>query len=174
MLDKIILFFCLFKLATVNRSSRLGCYFCNDIVAATNSQRDRSMDQQCTVTRPGLSFIASALAVEMMVALLHSPCGGLSHPAMNTDDITTTGASAESETEGITPIPHQIRGSLSNYSQILPQVFQNVLVLFVIGSITHDIIFLYADASIFLLHGMFSTCGDSVSIAWIRVCPGGL
>lgn len=109
--------------------SRLGCYFCNDIVAATNSQKDRTLDQQCTVTRPGLSFIASALAVELMVAL--------SHPKVSRDDEDEEAVSDTSPVDRNAPpeIPHQIRGSVAGFTQFTPHVrIGSILVIFMVDS----------------------------------------
>eukprot|EP01116_Phalansterium_solitarium_P005562 TRINITY_DN1735_c0_g2_i2.p1 TRINITY_DN1735_c0_g2~~TRINITY_DN1735_c0_g2_i2.p1 ORF type:complete len:716 (+),score=212.12 TRINITY_DN1735_c0_g2_i2:935-3082(+) len=93
-------------------STGLGCYFCNDVVAPQNSLQDRSLDQQCTVTRPGLSAMCSALAVEMLVSLLHHPLG-VHAPADVACDISQT---PEHEF-GL--IPHSIRGFLTHFTNLL-------------------------------------------------------
>lgn len=100
---------------TTAKYDRLGCYFCNDIVAAVNSQKDRSLDQQCTVTRPGLSYIAAGIAVELMVAILHSPLYH-THPAADHSNATSKPVPDDS----VSPIPHQLRGSLMRFTQIAP------------------------------------------------------
>ena len=51
---------------------RLGCYFCQDVVAPLDSTAGRAIDQQCTVARPGLAPLAGALAVEMLAAMVQA------------------------------------------------------------------------------------------------------
>lgn len=99
------------SLADNNRGQRLGCYFCNDVVAPIDSTTNRTLDQQCTVTRPGLAPIASSLAVELLVGILHHPLG-ISAKAEFANSIDTGG----DQPLGI--LPHQIRGSLSQFSQM--------------------------------------------------------
>ncbi|KAF3334964.1 ubiquitin-like modifier-activating enzyme atg7 isoform X1 [Carex littledalei] len=91
---------------------RLGCYFCNDVVAPIDSVSNRTLDQQCTVTRPGLAPIASALAVELLVGLLHHP-NKINAKGENAGSIVS---SSEETPLGI--LPHQIRGSISQSSQL--------------------------------------------------------
>ncbi|KAL1976416.1 hypothetical protein VTN31DRAFT_2698 [Thermomyces dupontii] len=93
-----------------DREPGLGCYFCNDVVAPMNSLKDQTLDQQCTVTRPGVSAIASALLVELFVSVVQHPDGPAAPaPAVQNPD------------QGNHPlglVPHQIRGYLSNFSNV--------------------------------------------------------
>lgn len=93
-----------------NTAPRLGCYFCNDVVAPANSMLRRTLDQQCTVSRPGLSMVASALAVELMVTLLHHPLKGLADADLVGDD--DNAASSEDGKSPLGGVPHQIRATL--------------------------------------------------------------
>ncbi len=89
-----------------------GCYFCADIVTPANSLRDRSLDQQCTVTRPGLSMIASALAAEIAVAAVQCKAGSRA-PVISDDDEDDGGdTDVGSTTNGLGALPQQVRGSL--------------------------------------------------------------
>eukprot|EP01104_Vermistella_antarctica_P018864 TRINITY_DN7161_c0_g1_i1.p1 TRINITY_DN7161_c0_g1~~TRINITY_DN7161_c0_g1_i1.p1 ORF type:complete len:741 (+),score=150.32 TRINITY_DN7161_c0_g1_i1:56-2278(+) len=88
-------------------SSQLGCYFCNDVVAPQDSLTDRTLDQMCTVTRPGVSLQASCIAVELLVALLHHPKRG--HAAAENSKTLY-----EATDSSIGLVPHQVRGFLSH------------------------------------------------------------
>ncbi|KAF4551447.1 Ubiquitin-like modifier-activating enzyme atg7-like protein [Elsinoe fawcettii] len=95
----------------------LGCYFCSDVVAPKDSLKSATLDQQCTVTRPGVAPIASALAVELLVSILQSPRKGAA-PAPNP---ASAGSQEAALQEGEKPhplgtIPHQLRGFMSNWS----------------------------------------------------------
>lgn len=82
---------------------RLGCYFCNDIVAPKDSLTDRTLDQMCTVTRPGVALIASSLATELFVSIMESP----------EKQFTAHCVSEKSNILG--SLPHQLRGFLHNF-----------------------------------------------------------
>jgi len=68
------------------------------------SLRARTLDQQCTVTRPGLSMMASALAVELAAVTLHHKSRQFAGVSGQDEDCA-----------GLGMLPHQIRGFLSSF-----------------------------------------------------------
>ncbi|CAG91073.2 DEHA2G23518p [Debaryomyces hansenii CBS767] len=87
-----------------NDDTRVGCYYCNDVVAPNDSLSDRTLDQMCTVTRPGVALMASSLAVELFISMLQHPNKQYAEPGPSNNLI-------------LGEVPHQIRGFLHNYSQ---------------------------------------------------------
>lgn len=68
--------------------------------------KDRTLDQMCTVTRPGLSFIASAYASELYISMLHHP---MQHHVWANEDPTKL------EETDLGKLPHHIRGNMSDF-----------------------------------------------------------
>jgi len=100
---------------------KLGCYYCNDVVAPKDSLTDRTLDQMCTVTRPGLASIASSTCVELLVSMLQHP-EGLHAPAPPIDLKSVPGNTTEEGGQGsgiLGLIPHQIRGYLAQFRNLL-------------------------------------------------------
>ncbi|KAI6784207.1 uncharacterized protein J7T54_004753 [Emericellopsis cladophorae] len=94
----------------------LGCYFCNDVVAPADSMKDQTLDQQCTVTRPGVAAIASALLVETLTSLLQHPKGNHA-PAPQLTHGSVPERDPPSHPLGL--VPHQIRGYVSTFQNIV-------------------------------------------------------
>jgi ubiquitin-like modifier-activating enzyme ATG7 len=124
--------------ATAEGEQELGCYFCNDVVAPADvsiaplaffrcytyqwqSLKDATLDQQCTVTRPGIAPLASSLLTELLVSILQ-------HPLKSRAPVDPQGQpSAPSSSHSSLPapfvhplgsIPHTIRGYLGTFSNI--------------------------------------------------------
>lgn len=106
----------------VSRQTYLGapsaCYFCNDMSAPADSLAFRTLDQQCTVTRPGLSGIASNIAVELIAGLTQHRDGfgapyESGQQAGGGRGTALTGAGDATSPLGV--VPHQIRGYLADF-----------------------------------------------------------
>jgi ubiquitin-like modifier-activating enzyme ATG7 len=84
---------------TAIQGSDLGCYYCNDVTAPGNSMDDRTLDQNCTISRAGVSSIASGIATELLASLIQHEQGPLA-PALL--------ASVDESSSLLGATPHQV------------------------------------------------------------------
>lgn len=97
---------------------RLGCYYCNDIVAPKDSLTDRTLDQMCTVTRPGLAPIAASTAVELLVSVLQHPDGVFAAPPPQDVKGRERDSDEQSGESILGTVPHQLRGFLGQFRNV--------------------------------------------------------
>lgn len=98
---------------------RLSCYFCADVVAPTDSLSDRTLDMQCTVSRPGLAPIAAALGVELLSSLTQHPLGAMAPVPIVNASSGEPDANHPGSVGCLGVVPHQIRGSVGTFGNRL-------------------------------------------------------
>lgn len=93
----------------------LGCYFCNDVVTPADSVSGQTLDQMCTVTRPGIAMLSSGIAIELFASILQNPLKGAA-PAWTEQKAQTQVKEAGQEgNEVLSKLPHQMRGFLHKF-----------------------------------------------------------
>ena len=110
---------------TPSEGEELGCYFCTDVVAPANSLKAATLDQQCTVTRPGCAPLASALAVELLVSITQHRLKGRAPappppPPHSGNHILAAPPTDPSlpDSHPLGTVPHTLRGYLSTWQTI--------------------------------------------------------
>ena len=101
----------------------LGCYFCNDVVAPADSLSNATLDQQCTVTRPGIAPLASSLLVELLVSILQHPLKARAPPPAPPGVPSTAPTPSHPSlpppfTNPLSTLPHTLRGYLSTFTTL--------------------------------------------------------
>ena len=96
----------LVKVQSQGDKHKSSCYFCNDVNSPSDQTMYRTLDQMCTVTRPGLAAIASGVAVELVASLTQMSNGA----KRCVEDTSLLGGT-----------PDQVRGFLSTF-QSFPAV----------------------------------------------------
>ncbi|KAG5636736.1 hypothetical protein H0H81_006994 [Sphagnurus paluster] len=84
---------------------------------ASSSLTDRTLDQMCTVTRPGLASIAASTAVELLASLLQHPDGlHAAAPPATQDPSAHSDPANGGSVLGL--VPHQLRGFLAQFRNL--------------------------------------------------------
>lgn len=78
--------------------------------------KDQTLDQQCTVTRPGVAAIASALLVELLTSVLQHP---KKHHAPAPVPAPGQNYERDPPDHALGIVPHQIRGFLSTFQNMV-------------------------------------------------------
>lgn len=81
------------------------------------SQKDLTLDQQCTVTRPGVAAIASALLVELLASVLQHP--EKQHAPAPKQSADSSEYERDPPDHALGLVPHQIRGFLSTFQNMI-------------------------------------------------------
>jgi ubiquitin-like modifier-activating enzyme ATG7 len=76
--------------------------------------KDATLDQQCTVTRPGVASMASAALVEMLASILQHPLGKHA-PAPPPFTAAAGPPERDPPSHPLGLVPHQLRGFLSYF-----------------------------------------------------------